>query len=390
MHYDIICLSHRRWDSVPQRPHQLMSRAGQRRKVLFVEPALRGEWTVPSMSLRIDEGAPAIATPLLPDTMPVGEAAPAQRDMLRSVIESLGMRHYVLWSYPAAMDDFAAALDPVARIHDATPDCAPVLEISAVEQRRETALARLADALFVDDSGLDHSRRQSHPNVHYLPSPVDHAHFAAARGWDAEPADQADIPHPRAGFFGTVDDDLALELLAEVAALRPEMHFVMVGSIAERDAATLPRGTNIHWLGSRPYADLPGYLAGWDVGILPFRRTEATRFLMPAQIHQYLAGGKPLVSTALREVVREYGVHGLVRVADRADAFARALDAALSEDHAAHRRAADRLLARTLSWDHVWAAMDHQVLRMLVGRRRIADARAARLVAQANIQPLSA
>ncbi|MEJ7712445.1 MAG: hypothetical protein WKF84_21970 [Pyrinomonadaceae bacterium] len=114
-------------------------------------------------------------------------------------------------------------------------------------------------------------------------SSVDTEHFAGARSILKEPTDQASIPHPRIGFYGVIDERLDIELLRNAASARPDWHWVIVGPIVKIDPADLPRSENVHYLGSKSYKELPVYLAGWDVAMLPFARNESTRFISPTK-----------------------------------------------------------------------------------------------------------
>jgi UDP-galactopyranose mutase len=196
--------------------------------------------------------------------------------------------------------------------------------------------------------------------VHAFPSSVDVAHFARARVAQPDRHDQAHIPHPRLGFFGVVDERMDLELLEQVAAARPDWHLVIVGPVVKIDPALLPRAANIHYLGPQQYEDLPSYLAGWDVALLPFARNDATRFISPTKTPEYLAAGKPVVSTSIRDVVRPYGIAGLARIADEPADFVAAVEAALAEDAAERLRQADAFLTQT-SWDGTWTRMYHLI-----------------------------
>ncbi|MBE7181248.1 MAG: glycosyltransferase, partial [Terriglobus roseus] len=176
-------------------------------------------------------------------------------------------------------------------------------------------------------------------------------------GADGGARDQVDIPHPRAGFYGVLDERLDVELLREVACILPHVHFILLGPVVKIDPATLPSAPNLHYLGPKQYQDLPSYLAGWDVALLPFSRNEATRFISPTKTPEYLAAGKPVVSTPIRDVVREYGESGLVTIADGPEQTARAIEAALQPPLEAWREAVRRKLART-SWDRTWRNME--------------------------------
>jgi UDP-galactopyranose mutase len=200
---------------------------------------------------------------------------------------------------------------------------------------------------------LYEAKRHQHANIHPFPSSVDVEHFAQARRITDDPRDQAPIPQPRLGFFGVIDERMDLALLDGLAAARPDWHIVMIGPVVKIDPASLPRRGNIHYLGPKRYEELPGYVAGWDVALLPFARNEATRFISPTKTPEYMAAGKPVVSTSIRDVVRPYGQKGLVRIADDVPAFVRACAAAMAEDPIERNTQADAFLRQT-SWDGTW------------------------------------
>ena len=195
-----------------------------------------------------------------------------------------------------------------------------------------------------------------------FPSSVDVAHFARARQRGQDPVDQQGIPHPRLGFFGVIDERLNVGLLEALARERPTWHLILLGPVAKIDPGRLPRGPNVHYLGPKPYADLPAYLSGWDVALLPFARNETTRFISPTKTPEYLAAGKPVVSTSIRDVVRSYGDQGVVRIADAPDEFIEAIEATLIEqdDGGARQARIDELL-RDLSWDRTWSEMQERI-----------------------------
>src|SRR5207253_5903606 len=123
-----------------------------------------------------------------------------------------------------------------------------------------------------------------------------------------------------------------IELLDRVAALRPDWQFVMIGPVVKLDPADLPRRPNLHYLGSKEYNELPAYIAGWDVALMPFAMNESTRFISPTKTPEYLAAGRPVVSTSVRDVVRTYGEPGYVRIADDPAGFIRAVEDSLLDD----------------------------------------------------------
>jgi UDP-galactopyranose mutase len=188
--------------------------------------------------------------------------------------------------------------------------------------------------VFTGGQSLYENKVNQHPNVYAFPSSVDVAHFSQVRQLE-EPADQANIPHPRLGFFGVIDERMDIELLHGVAEACPDWHLVIIGPIVTIDPATLPQHDNIHYLGSKNYNEVPISLAGWDLAMLPFARNESTPFISRTKTAKYLAAAKPVVSTSIRDVVRPYGESKLVRIADTVPEFIAAAEQAMREDNAA-------------------------------------------------------
>src|SRR5207253_1746879 len=153
-------------------------------------------------------------------------------------------------------------------------------------------------------SSLYEAKKDRHENVHCFPSSVDRAHFLRARAPQIEPGDQADIPRPRLGFYGVLDERFDTDLLAKIAEMRANWSFVMVGPMVKISEDDLPHRQNIHYLGAKTYAELPAYLSGWDVALMPFAMNESTELISPTKTPEYLAGGKPVVSTPIKDVVR--------------------------------------------------------------------------------------
>jgi UDP-galactopyranose mutase len=251
---------------------------------------------------------------------------------------------------------FASHLRPVATVYDCMDELSAFLYAPPELREREKELFERADLVFTGGRSLYEAKRACHQRVYLFPSSVDRQHFEAARRRMPEPADQACIPRPRLGFFGVLDERLDRELVAGVAALRPDWHLVMVGPMVKVDPSEFPRRDNIHYLGSRCYADLPAYIAGWDVAVVPFARNDATRYISPTKTPEYLAAGRPVVCTSIKDVVHPYVDLGLARVADDPVSFVEAAEAAMREDAAARIRATDTFLA-SMSWDATWATM---------------------------------
>ena len=354
--HDVICLSHLRWNVVFQRPQHLLTRCATERRVFFIEEPIWGEDPAPRLELQRCDGV-VVAVPHLPHG---SDAATVLRHLVDELFEDHRIHRYVLWYYTPMALAFTDHLDAEVVVYDCMDELSGFANAPVELRALEAELLRRADVVFTGGHSLYEAKRHTHANIYPFPSSVDVEHFAQARRLELDPADQAAIPRPRLGFFGVIDERMDLELLDGVAAARPEWQLVMLGPVVKIDPAALPRRANIHYLGAKTYQELPHYIAGWDVALLPFARNEATRYISPTKTPEYLAAGKPVVSTSIRDVVRPYAHQGLVRIADTVDGFVAACDAALHEDSAPRLRDADAFLRQT-SWDGTWARMRHLV-----------------------------
>jgi glycosyltransferase involved in cell wall biosynthesis len=359
MSYDVLCLSHLRWDFVYQRPQHLLSRCAREHRVFFVEEPVLGEGEA-RLAISVRKEGVHVVVPHLPAGLTDGETETVMRALLGGLVRERRLRDLVLWYYTPNALPFALDLDPVAIVYDCMDQLSAFRGAPARLLERERDLFAVADVVFTGGQSLFEEKRRFHPNTFAFPSSIDKAHFMQARDGLAEPADQAVVPRPRVGYCGVIDERIDLDLLRELAELRPGWQVVMIGPVVKIEASELPLAPNLHYLGGRPYDDLPRYLAGWDVALMPFARNEATRFISPTKTPEYLAAGAPVVSTSIRDVVRPYGERGLVRIADEPADFIAAIEAAMDEDSAARIRAADEFLAR-MSWDATWSRMHELV-----------------------------
>jgi UDP-galactopyranose mutase len=351
-HADLICFSHLRWNFVFQRPQHLMTRCAADRRVYFVEEPEFHAGIAPTLLFET-VGSVKVVVPQLPERVSAGDGDRAQRRLLEQLIRDERISEYLLWYYTPMALAFTDHLSPLAVVYDCMDELSAFRGAPSVLKFREADLLRRAGLVLTGGQSLYEAKRHQHRNIHPFPSSVDVDHFAQARRISSDPADQAPIPHPRLGFFGVIDERMDVALVDSVAAARPDWHIVMLGPIVKIDPNTLPRRPNIHYLGPKSYAELPHYVAGWDVALLPFARNEATRFISPTKTPEYMAAGKPVVSTSIRDVVRPYGQQGLVRIADDTPAFVRACLAAMAENGAKRITQADAFLRQT-SWDGTW------------------------------------
>jgi glycosyltransferase involved in cell wall biosynthesis len=351
---DLICLSHLRWDWVFQRPQHLMVRFARERRVFFVEEPWDTEGP-PRLDVRVTTEGVHVVVPHVPARGDATASAELVRALVDELVSEYAIRAPVLWYYTPMALAWARHIPASAVVYDCMDELSAFAGAAEGLRRREVELIARADIVTTGGASLYEAKRHRHGNVHLFPSSVDVPHFAQARRAQADPPDQATIARPRLGYFGVIDERMDLDLLAGLAAMRPHWQVVLVGPTAKIDEATLPRGANIHYLGRKPYDVLPAYLAGWDVALLPFARNEATRYISPTKTPEYLAAGRPVVSTSIRDVVRPYGERGVVRIADAVEDFVAAVDACLAAPDAS-RDTADGLL-RGMSWDATWSRM---------------------------------
>src|SRR3954470_21173212 len=360
---DIVCVSHLRWDFVFQRPQHLLSRACRQGRVLYIEEPVFDDG--PSrLTIADREHGVQVVVPVLERGLSLQAQQQFQTTEIPKLLCDHNITDYILWYYTPMALSFTTALKPLAVVYDCMDELSAFAGAPESLRELEHELFRCADVVFTGGQSLYEAKRTRHANVHAFPSSVDVAHFATARTCSGEPPDHQSIGRPRIGFFGVIDERMDYDLLRGVAAARPSWHLVLLGPTAKIDPATLPRAANIHYLGPKTYAELPHYISCWDVAMLPFARNEATRFISPTKTPEYLAAGRPVVSTSIRDVVRPYGQQGLARIADTAEDFVAAVEAALEEDASERLRAADAFLTHT-SWDGTWTRMRQLVDRAI-------------------------
>lgn len=366
----LICFSHLRWDFVTQRPQHLMKRFAQKQTVFFWEEHIPCDHPLPYLEHHPFPGDHIVSLrPRLPHWWNAEQVETGLRELLDMFVATSVRSEPLLWFYTPMMLSFAEHLEAAAVVYDCMDELSAFRFADPALLEREASLLARADLVFTGGYSLYEAKRGRHRDVHAFPSAVEVAHFAQARTGAVELEDQRDIAGPKLGFFGVIDERIDLALLDAVAAARPDWSFVMIGPVVKIDPEHLPRRPNIHWLGARHYNELPAYLSGWNVALMPFAINASTRFISPTKTPEYLAGGLPVVSTPIVDVVRHYGDIAAVAIAADATAFASACaDALKLPPEGAWRDEADRLLA-TQSWDRTQTAMANEIDRVLRARR---------------------
>ncbi len=357
---DLVCLSHLRWNFVYQRPQHLLSRCARERRVFFVEEPEFDAIGSAELEVTLQQAGDStvwVAVPHLPRDLAQPEQTRQLRDLIDSLLARFAIQRYGLWYYTPMALNFTRHLQPLVTVYDCMDELSAFKNAPGELLELERELLERADVVFTGGQSLYEAKRRRHANVHAFPSSIEVAHFAQARQPQSDPTDQAAVPHPRLGFFGVIDERFDRELIDRVARLRRDWHFVLLGPVVKIDPTDLPQHSNLHYLGQKPYQELPQYLAKWDVALLPFAMNEATRFISPTKTPEYLAGGKPTVSTPIRDVIQPYGEAHLVRIAGTPEEFVAAIEQSLEQGVSqAWLSQVDAYLA-DMSWDKTWQAM---------------------------------
>lgn len=363
----IIVFSHLRWDFVYQRPQHLLTRMAAFRRVIFIEepiPAAAGEprWEIcqPAPNVSVYRPHSPVEEPGFSNAQ-----LPVLRQLIAELLEAEALTRYVVWLYTPMAFPLAYDLAPDAVVYDCMDELSMFQNAPPELLEREAGVLAWADVVFTGGPSLYRAKQGRHDNLYCFPSSVELEHFRqsrpAAQPGLPEPADQARLPHPRLGFYGVIDERMDLALLDGLARSHPEWQIVMLGPVVKIDPAALPQHPNLHYLGQRTYAELPAYLAGWDVCLLPFARNDATRFISPTKTLEYMAAERMIVSTPITDVAEPYGE--IVYLGEDVPGFVAACEQALAASPAERARRVEKMrqvLSQT-SWNATARAMEYLV-----------------------------
>jgi glycosyltransferase involved in cell wall biosynthesis len=230
---------------------------------------------------------------------------------------------------------------------------------------QEKYLLSEADIVFTGGKSLYEAKKKVHSNVYCFPSSVEHAHFRKALNGIPVPEDVARLKGPIIGYYGVIDERIDLQLLDQVALACPDASFAMIGPLAKITSDELPQRKNIHYIGMRPYEQLPNYLKGFDIAMMPFAMNDSTKFISPTKTLEYMAAGKPIISTPVHDVVRDYKNH--INIVHDADEFCNAKEAIMLQVESKsynHEKYNDIL--HSTSWDDTVKSMEKLILNLHV------------------------
>jgi len=360
----LLCFSHLRWDFVFQRPQHLLSRFAKDMKVYFFEEPMfdAAEGAYLTLSSR---GALDVIVPHMPHGLDDQTVSRLLTQLLDDFLDTAVLDEWIFWYYTPMALKFTEKYKPKVLVYDCMDELsafkfAPV-ELVGLEKK----LMAKADLVFTGGYSLYEAKKQQHSNIFPFPSSIEKEHFAKARRSPAQPADQSQINGVKLGFYGVIDERFDIELIGNIATQRPDWQIILIGPVVKIAEDVLPKNNNIHYLGQKTYQELPAYLSGWDVALIPFQLNESTRFISPTKTPEYLAAGVPVVSTPIRDVVKPYGIRKLVRIGENANDFIKAIDAELAMvNRKVWLKNVDNFLY-TISWDDTYQKMSKHIHSLL-------------------------
>lgn len=311
--YDMVVFCHLRWEFVYQRPQHLISRLTKDQKVLFIEEPIKDDDSENLANLIIIHDHLHVLQPKVKNIEAISQILP---HFIKN--KSIGIG----WFYSAAFSPLINQFDFDIVVYDCMDELSLFKGASQRLIEQERFLLANADVVFTGGKSLYESKKRMHYNVHCFPSSVDAQHFSDSANGNI-PTDIAEIKKPIVGYFGVIDERIDLQLLKETATLRPDISFVMIGPLAKIEDEDLPKAMNIHYLGMKKYNELPLYLKAFDIAMMPFALNDATKFISPTKTLEYMAAGKPIVSTKIKDVERDY--KNCVQLVDSAAQFSDAI-----------------------------------------------------------------
>jgi glycosyltransferase involved in cell wall biosynthesis len=353
---DLVCFSHLRWGFVFQRPNHLLSRFSKHQRVFFIEEPIFHDGDEKLEIENYNENL-FVVTPHIKGGLSEEEVQNRQRQFINKLFTNMNIDRYFSWYYTPMALPFTDHLSPEVVVYDCMDELSAFKFAPPQLTILEKELLRKADVVFTGGQSIYEAKKDAHHNIYAFPSSIDKHHFGKARKIKQDPEDQKHIPYPRFGFFGVIDERFDIELIDAVAKAKPDWQFILLGPIVKIDPESLPRYRNVHYLGGKKYEELPEYLAGWDIAMVAFAMNESTKFISPTKTPEYLAAGKPVISTPIRDVVRPYGDNKLVHIVSNADEFIKAAEKELSKKRKTSwlKKVDDFLLYN--SWDRSWGQM---------------------------------
>lgn len=347
--HDLVVFSHLRWEFVTQRPQHIITRVAKKRNVLFVEEPVDYPTRIfsPRQNITVlQPNAPAIDSLLFRETVLTNSQLLTPNDP-------------ILWFYSASFVDMLDIVPHSLIIYDCMDELSLFRGAPLTLINQEKRLLGWADIVFTGGKSLYESKKQFHPNVYCFPSSVDSKHFETAKHPDTTiPEELQQLKKPIVGFVGVIDERIDIELLGKIATTMPNVDFAMIGPVVKINPEDLPSNDNIHYLGQQAYEKLPNFLKGIDIAMMPFALNDATKYISPTKTLEFIAADKPIISTPIYDVVRDY--KDVVKIIRDENQFKLAVEDFLTEteyETDEREKAYDTILEKT-SWDETVRNME--------------------------------
>jgi len=354
---NLLCLSHLRWDFVYQRPQHLLTRFSDMFNTYFLEEPMHDAKGKAYLDLSKRLPNLWVVVPHIPSGLSKAEEKLVMKQLMDDFMEDEDGDDFLFWYYTPMALSFTEQLNPGLVVYDCMDELSLFKNAPAELKDLEKRLMAKSDVVFTGGHSLYEAKKHQHANIYPFPSSIDKSHFVKARTNKVQPADQAQVSGIKLGFYGVIDERFDITLIKAIADARPNWSFMLIGPVLKINRKLLPQNENIHYLGQKTYEQLPAYLSGWDVALIPFMLNDSTRFISPTKTPEYLAAGKPVVSTAIRDVVNPYGKNKLVHIGYTAEDFIEAIELELNnKNNKQWLSKVDSFLSKN-SWNTTCASM---------------------------------
>ena len=365
---NLLCFSHLRWDFVYQRPQHLMTRFSDIAAVYFMEEPIVIDTDQSYLAISKREENLWVCVPHVPQDLNRSQLNNELANLLEFFFLGRNPADFIFWYYTPMALEFSKDFKSGLTVYDCMDELSAFKFAPDDLKYMEHMLFEKADIVFTGGRSLFEAKKELHNNIFPFPSSIDKKHFNTARQEQSEPDDQANIKGPKIGFYGVIDERFDISLIENIADERPDWNLVIIGPVVKIDPAQLPVRSNIFYLGSKSYQELPSYLSGWDVAMVPFLINESTRFVSPTKTPEYLCAGRPVVSTPIKDIIDPYEKNDLVSIANDSTAFIQAIEYWLRcENKGEWLERADHFLL-TMSWDITFTDMSLNMAQTYVSK----------------------